>query len=484
MVFDSIEFAVFLPIVFALFWLVGSKKIIFQNILLVFSSYVFYAWWDWRFLFLIVFSTCIDYFLGILLNAEKEKPRRRFYLYLSVGLNLGLLVGFKYFNFFIENFVAAFTLFGFRLNPYTLNVVLPIGISFYTFQTMSYTIDVYKGRIKATKNFVAFAAFVSFFPQLVAGPIERAAKLLPQFKARRIFEYSRATDGLRQILWGLFKKVVIADNCAGIVNPIFENSHNLSGSTLVLGSIFFTIQIYADFSGYSDIAIGVARLFGFELSKNFSFPYFSRSMPEAWTKWHISLTTWFRDYLYVPIAIKIKGRKNLLALLMIFQFTVIGFWHGANWTYIVWGLFHALFMLPYTLNRKKKQKFRGPVANGRTIPEWREALSILKVFVIVNMSMIIFRSRDIGQAIDYFNGILSWSVFNAPQLIDTQLFFRTSIFVGLFIGLEWLGRNGIYSLDILVRRMNRPARYALYYFFLLSILFFAGKGQDFIYFQF
>ncbi len=348
MLFNSIDFAIFLPIVFLLYWFVANKNLKLQNFLIVVASYLFYGWWDWRFLSLILFSTLIDYSVGIRLSKEENISKRKILLWISILINLGFLGFFKYYNFFLDNFITAFTFFGTPINAQGLNIILPVGISFYTFQTLSYTIDVYKRKLEPTRDFIAFSAFVSFFPQLVAGPIERATSLLPQFYKKRTFEYHKAVDGLRQILWGLFKKIVIADNSAQIANEIFNNSADYSGSTLVLGAIFFTFQIYGDFSGYSDIAIGTSRLFGFNLKQNFAFPYFSRDIAEFWRRWHISLSTWFRDYLYIPLGGSRGGTwmkvRNTFAI-----FIVSGFWHGANWTFIVWGALNALYFLPLLL---------------------------------------------------------------------------------------------------------------------------------------
>ena len=301
MLFNSIDFAVFLPTVFLLYWLLANKNLRLQNALIVLASYVFYGWWDWRFLFLVVFSTLVDYLIGLALLKENNQQKRKLLLWISITVNLGFLGFFKYYNFFLDNFVSVFSFFGTEIKANSLNIILPVGISFYTFQTLSYTIDVYKKKLEPTKDFIAFSAFVSFFPQLVAGPIERATNLLPQFYNKRTFDYLKAVNGMRQILWGLFKKIVIADNCAEYANLIFNNSTDYSGSTLVLGAIFFTFQIYGDFSGYSDIAIGTSRLFGFNLMRNFAFPYFSRDIAEFCRRWHISLSTWFRDYLYIPL---------------------------------------------------------------------------------------------------------------------------------------------------------------------------------------
>ena len=337
MLFNSIDFALFLPIVFILYWFVANKNIKIQNLLIVIASYIFYGWWDWRFLFLIFCSTMVDYIIGFYLSNQNNRKIRKILLFISIAINLGILGFFKYYNFFLSSFTHVFTFFGVEIKANSLRIVLPVGISFYTFQTMSYTIDVYKRKIQATNDFIAFAAFVSFFPQLVAGPIERATNLLPQFLKKREFIYAQAVNGLRQMLWGLFKKIVIADNCARYVNMTFNNAESLTGSTLVLGVVFFAFQIYCDFSGYSDIAIGTARLFGFTLMKNFSFPYFSRDIAEFWRRWHISLTSWFRDYVYIPMGGS-RGSGWIKVRNVLIIFLVSGFWHGANWTFLLWGL--------------------------------------------------------------------------------------------------------------------------------------------------
>ncbi|MFN5795122.1 MAG: MBOAT family O-acyltransferase, partial [Bacteroidota bacterium] len=328
MLFNTIGFAIFLTIVFFLYWFVVNKNLIVQNSLLLISSYYFYSCWDWRFLFLLIFSTLLDYFTGIKMSESNKKVSKKFWFWLSILINLGFLGIFKYYNFFAESFAAFLANFGLKVNPFTLNVILPVGISFYTFHGLSYVIDVYKERIKAEKNFIDYAVFVSFFPLLVAGPIERATHLLPQIQKKRIFVYSKAIDGLRQILWGLFKKVVIADQCADFANEFFNNAENYSGSSLLVGAIFFAFQIYGDFSGYSDIASGTARLFGIELLKNFSYPYFSRDIAEFWRRWHISLSTWFRDYLYIPLGGS-KGGNWIKIRNTFIIFIVSGFWHGA-----------------------------------------------------------------------------------------------------------------------------------------------------------
>jgi alginate O-acetyltransferase complex protein AlgI len=354
MLFNSIDFAIFLPVVFMLYWFVTNRNLKLQNLLVVVASYVFYGWWDWRFLSLIVFSTLVDFWVGIGLHREQKHSKRKALLFTSIIVNLGFLGFFKYFNFFLENFRTAFSFFGTEINASSLNIILPVGISFYTFQTLSYSIDLYRRKLEPTRDFIAFSAFVSFFPQLVAGPIERATNLLPQFYAKRRFNYAMAVDGMRQILWGLFKKVVIADRCAEYVNDIFANSADYTGSTLALGALFFAFQIYGDFSGYSDIAIGTSRLFGFNIMRNFHFPYFSRDMAEFWRRWHISLSTWFRDYVYIPLGgSRVNKATQIRNTLIIF--VVSGFWHGANWTFIFWGLLNALYIIPLILNNANRK---------------------------------------------------------------------------------------------------------------------------------
>ena len=405
MLFNSFDFAIFLPIVFLLYWFVVKKNLKLQNALIVLASYVFYGWWDWRFLSLIIFSTVVDYLVGQKLRVEEKQSKRKVLLWTSIIVNLGFLGFFKYYNFFLENFVDAFSLFGMQINANSLNIILPVGISFYTFQTLSYTIDVYKKKLEPTKDFMAFSAFVCFFPQLVAGPIERATNLLPQFYKKRTFEYHKAVDGMRQILWGLFKKVVIADNCAEFANQIFNNSADMNGSTLVLGAIFFTFQIYGDFSGYSDIAIGTSRLFGFDLKQNFATPYFSRDIAEFWRRWHISLSTWFRDYLYIPLGGS-RGSTWMKVRNTFAIFLVSGFWHGANWTFIIWGALNAIYFLPLLLTNNNRKNL-GVVAEGKLLPSFRELIAMLTTFTLTVFAWIFFRAENISHAFDYIGEIFS-----------------------------------------------------------------------------
>ncbi len=477
MIFNSLDFAIFLPIVFLLYWFVFNKNLKAQNALIVVASYVFYGWWDWRFLFLILFSTAVDYTVCILLEKENSLIKRKLLLWISILVNLGFLGFFKYYNFFLDNFIASFSLFGMEIKSTSLNIILPVGISFYTFQTLSYTIDVYRKKMHATKDFVAFSAFVSFFPQLVAGPIERATQLLPQFKKERKFNYNEAVIGSKQILWGLFKKMVIADNCAYYANMIFDNSANLSGSTLLLGAIFFTFQIYGDFSGYSDIAIGTARLFGFRLMRNFAYPYFSRDIAEFWRRWHISLSTWFRDYLYIPIGGS-RGSKFQQIRNIFIVFIVSGFWHGANWTFIFWGFLNALYFIPLMLSNRNRQ-YLDIVAEHTYLPSIKEFLKILVTFSLTVFAWIFFRAENMTHAFKYIKGIADGYLFKIPSIRPTDLF----VLILMFMVLEWLGRKHEFPLQNIFIK-NRVFRWSFYILLILIIIIFSGRQQEFIYFQF
>ena len=405
MFFNSIDFAIFLPVVFLLYWFVAKKNLKLQNILLLIASYFFYACWDYRFLFLLIFSTLLDYTTGIKMDEATKPGRRKFWFWLSVLVNLGFLGIFKYYDFFAASFAEGLSHVGIKTNFWVLNVILPVGISFYTFHGLSYVIDIYQKRIRAERNFIDYSVFVSFFPLLVAGPIERATHLLPQIKKERHFDYSQAANGLRQILWGLFKKIVIADNCAEYANAIFNNSAAFSGSTLVLGAFFFAFQIYCDFSGYSDIALGTARLFGIDLLRNFAFPYFSRDIAEFWRRWHISLSSWFKDYLYIPLGGSRGGTWMKLRNTFII-FLVSGFWHGANWTFIIWGGLNALYFLPSMLLNKNRMNL-GTVAEGKLLPSVKDLLNMSITFALTLFAWIFFRAENVQHAFQYISQIFS-----------------------------------------------------------------------------
>lgn len=478
MLFNSIQFAFFLPVVFIFYWFVANKSLKIQNILLLFASYFFYACWDWRFLFLLVFSTVLDYYTGIKMSDATSKANKRFWFWLSISVNLGFLGVFKYYNFFAGSFAEGLSHLGVYVSPWTLSVILPVGISFYTFHGLSYVIDIYYDRIKAEKNFVDYSVFVSFFPLLVAGPIERATHLLPQIKKERNFNYKDAVDGMRQILWGLFKKVVIADQCSEIANDIFSNYSTSSGSTLVLGALLFTFQIYGDFSGYSDIALGTARLFGIELLRNFSFPYFSRDIAEFWRRWHISLSSWFRDYLYIPLGGS-KGGVWMKVRNTFIIFLVSGFWHGANWTFIIWGLLNAIFIMPSILLSTNRANL-DIVAAGRFLPNLKEFVSIVITFSLTVFAWIFFRSETLGDALGYISGIASGSLLSVPTLVPIKLLMT----IAGFIAIEWIGREQQYAIAVFGTSWHRTIRWSFYLAVLLMIICFAGSDQQFIYFQF
>lgn len=485
MLFNSVEFLVFLPIVFLLYWLVFDKAIsqskhqlMLQNAFVVLASYVFYGWWDWRFLLLIALTSFCSWGSGILIGKSGSDKTARMWMWLNIVLNLGILAIFKYYDFFVSEFARLFHI---SADGLLLKVILPVGISFYTFQALSYSIDVARKKMEPTRDIVAFFAFISFFPQLVAGPIERATNLLPQFLKRREFDYGTAVDGMRQILWGLFKKIVVADTCAIYVNQVFSTYSNQNGSTLLLAAVFFAFQIYGDFSGYSDIAIGTAKLFGIKLMRNFNVPYFSRDIAEFWRRWHISLTTWFRDYVYIPLGgsrvSKWKVVRNTFVV-----FLLSGFWHGANWTFIAWGAFHALLFLPLILTGKNR-KYTNQVAEGRSLPTFKEAGQMLFTFMLAVMGWIIFRAESIGQAWAYFRGVFSKSLFSLPWLMnrETYLVVLASVIVMLLV--EWVNRGERHGL-VFSDKFPAWARCMVYLVLAIVIVRFSGTPSAFIYFAF
>jgi len=477
MLFNSIHFAVFLPIVFIFYWTAGNRSLKFQNLVLLVSSYYFYAQWDWRFLFLLIFSTLLDFFTGIEIHKAKTQGKRKFWLLLSIAINLGFLAVFKYYNFFISSFEDGLSNLGLESNFYTLSIILPVGISFYTFHGLSYIIDIYYNRINPERNFTHYSIFVSFFPLLVAGPIERGPHLLPQIRSRRKFDYLQAVDGLKQILWGLFKKIVIADNCAEIVNRIFDNYQDYSGSTLVVGALLFAFQIYCDFSGYSDIALGTGRLFGFELLRNFSFPYFSRDIAEFWRRWHISLSSWFKDYIYIPLGGS-KGGVWMKIRNTFIIFILSALWHGANWTFIFWGLLNALYILPSILSNTNRSNL-DIVAAGKSLPSLKELFSIFITFSLTTVAWIFFRAENIYQAIEYISRMIFNSLFTMPSILPSILIIN----ILFFIVIEWLGREGKYAIENLPLN-NLFIRWSFYILLVFLIFILAGNEQQFIYFQF
>ncbi len=479
MLFNSFEFVLFLPISFLLYWFVFKKHLKAQNFFLLAISYVFYGWWDWRFLSLIAFSSLVDFIAGQQIEKSRTKVRKKLFLWISICTNLGFLGFFKYFNFFAESFADMINMMGMQANPWSLNVILPVGISFYTFQTMSYTIDVYREQMKAEKDPVSFFAYVSFFPQLVAGPIERAVNLLPQFKIKREFCYEQGADGMRLILWGLFKKVVIADNCALYVNEVFANYQSASGLELILGAVFFAFQIYGDFSGYSDIAIGTAKLFGFNLMTNFRTPYFSRDMAEFWRRWHISLSTWFRDYVYIPLGGSRVGKGRAVFNTFVI-FVVSGFWHGANWTFIVWGALNAVYFLPLLLLGKNR-KNTDTVAENRFLPSFRELWQMGTTFALTCLAWVFFRAESVGDAWLYLNGIFSANYSLSLHMRPKAFVFLCLVIFGL---IEWWTRNSDFATHI-KQIPYKKLRYPIYVAIVILIGIFGSFNEtEFIYFQF
>jgi len=470
MLFNSFEFALFLPIVFLLYWFVFNKQVKWQNLFLLVVSYIFYGWWDWRFLLLIAFSTTLDFWVGVQLGKITDARKRKIVFGLSCLVNFGFLGFFKYFNFFVDNFIAAFDSLGYHMPVMPLKIILPVGISFYTFQSISYTADVYLKKLKPTNDFILFAAFISFFPQLVAGPIERAINLLPQFDKKRQFNYEEAKQGMQQVLWGLFKKIVIADTLSGYVDQIFANYQVLPGSTLLLGAIYFAVQIYCDFSGYSSIAIGTAHLFGFTLMKNFNYPYFSKNVAEFWRNWHISLSTWFRDYVYIPLGGS-YGTLGRVILNILIVFALSGFWHGANWTFIVWGLLNGLFIIPTILLTKNKKT--------ESLSFIMETLKIGFTFFLITMTWIFFRSQNIGQAFGYFKILFSKSLFTYP--VQHGMAMALPLIIILFV-IEWIRKKNISIFQ--PKTMPVYVRWSVYLIMVVTCLAFFKQNQAFIYFQF
>ena len=510
MLFNSLTYALFLPIVFLLYWFVfdyamrGCKRqLLWQNLLIVVASYIFYGWWDWRFLILIAITTILSFLSGIGIEKAPTQRGKKAIMIANIVVNLGILGVYKYYDFFAMQFAR---LFGIESDFLLLHLILPVGISFYTFQALSYSIDVYRKQLEPTHDIISFTAFLSFFPQLVAGPIERATNLLPQFQKKRTFDYAQAVDGMRQILWGLFKKIVVADNCATYVDQVFAELGSHSGSTLLLAAILFTFQIYGDFSGYSDIAIGTAKLFGIKLMRNFNVPYFSRDIAEFWRRWHISLTTWFRDYVYIPLGGSrpdISSRSPIANRLSPTTYTkciavrntfiiflLSGFWHGANWTFLLWGAYHALLFVPLLLMNKNR-RYRDTVAtttlpDGTTktklFPTLKESLQMLVTFVLVVFGWIIFRATGMKTLTTWMTGIFDRTLFSIPWLMNRQFYIPLAIAIFLMLLVEWINRKQTHGFVLHVK--YKWLRLIIYYLLIFAIIANFGQEQSFIYFQF
>jgi alginate O-acetyltransferase complex protein AlgI len=474
MLFNSIHYALFLPLVFVLYWAVFYKNLKSQNALLLLASYVFYACWDWRFLFLLMFSTFLDYYTGLKMQNSPSQMAKKIWFYLSIGINLGFLGFFKYCHFFVDSFMRLMAEFGVQPNAFALKIILPVGISFYTFHGLSYVVDIYKNRINAERHFIDYALFVGFFPLLVAGPIERATHLLPQLKKPRRFNYQQSVDGLRQILWGLFKKIVIADQCADYVNLVFASYQDYSSLALLLGAMLFAFQIYGDFSGYSDIALGSAKLFGIDLLRNFNYPYFSKNMAEFWRRWHLSLSSWFKDYIYIPLGgsrgnIWLKIRNTFIIFLL------SGFWHGANWTFVFWGFLNALFIMPSLLWPKKNTAIKAGFWS-----KLKALASMMLTFLLTCVAWVFFRSTTLGQALDYSLGI--FDLHSGP--IKLAIHPVLVLCLLLFFSAEWLGRKHLHPLQAVADNHHAWLRYFIYASLIMAIFYFGLEEQQFIYFDF
>jgi alginate O-acetyltransferase complex protein AlgI len=488
MLFNSLAFAVFLPLVWALYWALFNRHVKWRNAFIMTASFVFYGWWDWRYLVLMVGTSLIDFTMALAMQRSNDDRRRKLLLGVSLVSNLGILGTFKYFDFFSTSLEAAFGRIGIELDAITLDLVLPVGISFYTFQALSYTIDVYRKQLDATSDVTAFLAYISFFPQLVAGPIERAAHLLPQFSHHSTFDHVRAVRGLELILWGFFKKVVIADNCAPFVNAIFDDagSADLHAGYHVLGAVLFAFQVYGDFSGYSDIATGCARLFGFELMRNFAYPFFSRDMAEFWQRWHISLNSWFRDYVYVPLGGSRLGQRrtvfNTAAV-----FVLSGFWHGADFNFVAWGAFNALLFIPLLL-LKRTRRFSGSVAQGKLLPSALDSWRMLVTFALFCAGLVIFRSTSLTSAAGHFQAMFTqWTVGGGFDIMtldrpNALTLVTTLALIGLFIVMEWAGRDRWETLGL--RWPFRLHRWFQLLVALTIMLYGEFNQNEFIYFQF
>jgi alginate O-acetyltransferase complex protein AlgI len=486
--FYSVAFLLFFLLFFVCYWFLFHKKTKVQNVLILVASYVFYSWTDWRFAFYLAGASILNYYLGLRIANSKAQTQKRLFALIGLVQGIGGLAFFKYYNFFISSFNDVFETLNLNINLQTLNILVPLGISYFTFKTISYILDVKNEKVHATTDWVVFFNYVAFFPTILSGPIDKSKSFIPQLEKRRIFNPGQASDGLRQILWGLFKKVVIADNIAPITSSIFENYDSLPGSSLLLGAFLYTIQLYADFSGYSDMAIGFSRLLGFNVTMNFNFPFFAQNIADFWRKWHISLTTWLTEYVFTPLSIQFRDYRNWgIVLAILINFTVIGIWHGANWTYVFFGFLHGCYFIPLILRGKFNKKKKIP--KERVVPTPKEFMNIVITFSLVMFSFIIFRSESISQAFDFISKIVSPTTLSMPYIVEDgtgahilpkQIF----VLIVLCFSIEWFGRNGSYAIEKVGLTWNRYLRFAFYYALIILTVWFSTQEQQFIYFQF
>jgi alginate O-acetyltransferase complex protein AlgI len=484
MVFTSCSFLAFFALFYGLYWLVANRNLKAQNLLLLLASYLFYGWTDWRFLGLLVGVSAFNYYLGLAISATENERRRKWLVWIAMVQGIGGLAFFKYYNFFIDSFNDAFGLFGMDPHLPTLKILVPLGISFFTFRTISYILDVDKGKIEATRDWIVFFNYVSFFPAVISGPIDKGGLFIPQLSKNRRFDYSQTTDGLRQILWGLFKKVVIADNCAMLTNQFFDNYYTYPGSSLLLGAFLYTVQIYADFSGYSDMAIGFSKLLGFNITRNFDYPFFAQNIADFWRRWHMSLTAWLTEYVFTPLSIRFRDYdKAGLILAIVINFTICGIWHGANWTYVLFGFLHGCYFIPLilkgTMNKKKK------FDKERLLPTFIEFKNIVLTFTLVLFTFVIFRADSVRQAYQYLRGIFSASLISAPKLpVEGMNPILLLAFIFTFFTIEWIGKHETYAIAGLNQKSSKVLRWSFYYCLLIALFLFAGSEQKFIYFNF
>jgi alginate O-acetyltransferase complex protein AlgI len=486
MVFNSFIFIEFFFLVFTLYWFFANKKVWLQNGLLLIASCIFYTWADWRFLILLLFVALVNYLLGIWIEDTANTRKRRILLTIGLIQGIGVLVYFKYFNFFIESFNSLFNSLHLTIHLQLLNIIVPIGISFYTFRTISYLLDIDKGKISACRNWDVFFNYVLFFPAILSGPIDKAKQFIPQLEELRVFDINQVTRGLRQILWGLFKKIVIADNLASVINPVYNNYEIVPASSLVIASFLYSFQIYADFSGYTDMSIGVARLLGFNVTRNFDYPFFSQNVAEFWRKWHISLTLWLTEYVYTPLSIYFRNwDKKGMIIAIIVNFTICGIWHGANWTYILFGFLHGCYFIPLIINGSMNK--RKKMSNKGYFPSLKEVINIISTFILITFTFIIFKSATIFDAFKYMKLMFSKSLFSQPHFpgIDiVKTVVPIVVLTLIFQIVEWMNKDKSFPLDLIEERFSRPKRWFIYYFIIVLIIYFAGAEQEFIYVQF
>jgi D-alanyl-lipoteichoic acid acyltransferase DltB (MBOAT superfamily) len=455
-----------------------------QNVLLLLASYIFYGWMDWRFVAFLIAVSGLNFYLGIAIEKATNLKKRRWLLGVGLFQGIGGLVFFKYYNFFITSFNDAFGWFHIALDLPTLQLLIPLGISFFTFRTLSYLLDIDKGKISATTNGLVFFNYVAFFPTVLSGPIDKAKTFIPQLENRRTFNAYLSADGLRQLLWGVFKKAVIADNCATITNQIFNNYYTFPASSLVIGAFLYTVQIYTDFSGYSDMAIGFSKLIGFRVTKNFDYPYFAQNSADFWRRWHMSLTSWLTEYVFAPLSISFRDYNQLgLIVAIVINFTICGIWHGANWTYVLFGFLHGCYFIPLilkgTMNKKKK------FAKEKLLPTFSEFFNIIKTFLLVMFTFVIFRANTIKEAYLYYRSMVSVSLFSAPKIpTEGVMLFPLILFITLFFVIEWIGKDQEYALAQLASNRSTTVRWTCYFALFLALFYFAGSEQKFIYFNF